>query len=553
VTAEGEGARLRNERIRKLNALREAGINPYPYKFERTHRAAQLQEIYKDLAAETETQNVVRVCGRVMRERNTWMFVDLHDESGRIQLFCHKENLPEEKLKQLRLLDKGDFIGAEGTIRRTKAGELSVKVTSYEVLAKSLLPLPDSWDGFTDVEARYRHRYVDMIMNPSVRETFRKRSLAISFIRRFLDKNDCLEVETPVLQVEAGGADARPFITHHNALDLELYLRIATELHLKRMIVGGFERVYEIGRIFRNEGLSTRHNPEFTMLEMYWAYGDYNQLMDLTEEMIVGLAQELHGKTRLEYVDKEIDFARPWRRLRMADAIKENTGLDVSTLETFEQARDAAQKLGVDVKDLDSRGHVINAIFEDKAEAKLIQPTFIIDYPVEVSPLTKAHRQNQGEVERFELFVYGRELANGYSELTDPEEQRRRLEEQARKKAAGNQEAMPLDLDFIEAMEYGMPPTMGIGIGIDRLVMLLTNSASVRDVIPFPTMKPLAKTKSDEDNKGSKDSKQPNDKKSENGNDEPPTGDSPADEPGGGKKKLESARAGFADFETSFE
>ncbi len=499
MTAEGEGTRLRNERIRKLNALREAGVNPYPYKFERTKRALELQDIYKDLPPETETQDVVRVCGRVMRERNTWMFVDLHDDSGRIQLFCHKENLPEAKLKQLRLLDKGDFIGAEGTIRRTKAGELSVKVTDYEVLAKSLLPLPDSWDGFTDVEARYRHRYVDMIMNPSVRETFRKRSLAISYIRRFLDQNDCLEVETPVLQVEAGGADARPFITHHNALDLELYLRIATELHLKRMIVGGFERVYEIGRIFRNEGLSTRHNPEFTMLEMYWAYGDYNQLMDLTEEMIVGLAQELHGKTTLEYVDKEISFARPWRRLRMADAIKEYAGLDVSQLNNFEEARDAAVKLGVDVKDLDSKGQIINAIFEEKAEAHLLQPTFIIDYPVEVSPLTKAHRQNLGEVERFELFVYGRELANGYSELTDPEEQRRRLEEQARKKAAGNEEAMPLDLDFIEAMEYGMPPTMGIGIGIDRLVMLMTNSASVRDVIPFPTMKPLPKGKGSED------------------------------------------------------
>jgi lysyl-tRNA synthetase class 2 len=493
VTAEIDGVRLKNERIRKLNALREAGVDPFPYKFERTHRALELQAKYADLANEVQTDDVVSVCGRIMRERNSWMFVDVYDESGKIQLFCHKENLAEDKIKQLRLLDKGDFIGAEGTVRRTKSGELSVKVTRYEVLGKSLLPLPDSWDGFTDVEARYRHRYVDMIMNPEVRETFRKRSLAIRFIRQFLDSRDCLEVETPVLQVEAGGADARPFITHHNALDLDLYLRIATELHLKRMIVGGFERVYEIGRIFRNEGLSTRHNPEFTMLELYWAYGDYNQLMDLTEEMIIDVVQKLHGTTALVYQGKEIDFARPWRRIRMADAIREATGVDVTQLETFEQVSQAANKLQLDLKDADSRGQAINAIFEGMVEESLIQPTFIIDYPVEISPLTKAHRQNKGEVERFELFIYGRELANGYSELTDPEDQRRRLEEQARKKAAGHDGAMPLDLDFIAAMEYGMPPTMGVGVGIDRLVMLLTDSGSIRDVIPFPTMKPLLK------------------------------------------------------------
>ncbi len=491
MTAESEGIRLRSERVRKLNALKEAGVNPYPYKFERTDRAADLQSKYADLPNETETDDLVAVCGRIMRERNSWMFIDVHDESGKIQLFCHKDHLPEEQIKQLKLLDKGDFIGAIGTIRRTKAGELSVKVHRYEVLAKSLLPLPDSWDGFTDVEARYRHRYVDMLMNPDVRETFRTRSLAIRYIRRFLDAHDCLEVETPVLQVEAGGTNAKPFTTHHNALDLDLYLRIATELHLKRMIVGGFERVYEIGRIFRNEGLSTRHNPEFTMLELYWAYGDYNDLMDLTEEMIVGLVQELHKKTIVQYQDKEIDFTRPWRRLRMADAIKEITGLDVSTLHTLDQARDAASRLQVPLKDEDTRGHVVNAIFESKVEQTLIQPTFLIDYPLETSPLTKAHRSEKGEVERFELYIYGREIANGYSELTDPEDQRRRLEVQALKKAAGNEEAMPLDLDFIAAMEYGMPPMMGIGIGIDRLVMLLTNSASVRDVIPFPTMKPL--------------------------------------------------------------
>jgi len=493
-STEIEGGRLRAERLRKLSLLKEQGINPYAYNFSRTAFSADLQRDYQDLPNDTETQDRFRVCGRVMNERNTWMFVDLFDDTGKIQLFCHKENLPEEELKRLRLLDKGDFIGVEGSVRRTKQGELSLKVYSWQLLSKSLQPLPDSWDGFTDVEARYRHRYVDMIMNPSVRETFRARSRVISYIRYFLDSRNCIEIETPVLQVEAGGADARPFMTHHNALDLELYLRIATELHLKRLIVGGFERVYEIGRIFRNEGISTRHNPEFTMLEMYWAYGDYLQLMDVTEEMLRGLAQHLFGSDQLTYQGVTLDFSR-CHRVRMADAIKDVTGLDVAEIKTFEEAKAAAKKLGVQLDLEDSRGAVVNAIFEAKVEETLIQPTFITDYPVEISPLTKPHRTNAGEVERFELFICGRELANGYSELTDPLDQRSRLEEQAKKKAAGNVEAMPLDEDFILAMEYGMPPTMGIGIGIDRLVMLLTDSASIRDVIAFPTMKPVQRNK----------------------------------------------------------
>ncbi|HEY9871659.1 MAG TPA: lysine--tRNA ligase [Candidatus Obscuribacterales bacterium] len=494
AVTETEGTRLRGERLRKLRELRAQGVNPYPYCFRRTHLAAQLHEQYRELPPGTETEDEVRVCGRIINERNTWMFVDLYDESGKIQLFCHKENLPEDDLKRLRLLDKGDFLGATGKIRRTKAGELSVRVSSYEVLCKSLQPLPDSWDGFTDVEARYRHRYVDMIMNPSVRETFRKRALTIRHMREFLDGRGFLEIETPVLQVEAGGADARPFVTHHNALDIDLYLRIATELHLKRLIIGGFESVYEIGRIFRNEGISTKHNPEFTMLEMYKAYGDYFELMDFTEEMLAYIAERVVGSTKVVYQGTEIDFGRPWRRVTMHDAIKAVTGLDVDSLTDFASARQAAVRLGVELGDEDTRGAVINAIFEDKVESSLIQPTFVIDYPIEISPLTKVHRSTPGCVERFELFIYGRELANGYSELTDPEDQRARLEEQARKKAAGHEEAMPLDLDFILAMEYGMPPTMGIGIGIDRLVMYLTDSASIRDVIPFPTMKPLARS-----------------------------------------------------------
>ncbi|HEY9790171.1 MAG TPA: lysine--tRNA ligase [Candidatus Obscuribacterales bacterium] len=492
--SEDEG-RLQRERKRKLNELRAKGINPYPYSFKRSHTAQQLQTKYKDLSAGTETEDVVSVCGRVMNERNTWQFIDLYDETGKIQVFCDKKaGMPEGWSEDdLKLLDKGDFIGVTGLMRRTQRGELSVKAKKLEVLTKSLQPLPDSWEGFKDVEARYRHRYVDMIMNADVRENFRKRSLIVRYMRKFLDDRDFLEVETPVLQTEAGGADARPFITHHNALDIDLYMRIATELHLKRMIIGGLERVYEIGRIFRNEGISTRHNPEFTMMEMYCAYGDYNELMDFCEEMVCFIAEKVCGTTKVTYQGTEIDFKRPWRRVTMYDAIKEATGLDVTTLADFEAAKKAALALGIELEHEDSRGAVINKIFEEKAESTLMQPTFLIDYPVEISPLTKIHRSKPGLVERFELFVFGRELANGYSELTDPEDQRARLEDQARKREAGNEEAQPMDQDFILAMEYGMPPTMGIGMGIDRLAMYLTDSASIRDVIPFPTMKPHAK------------------------------------------------------------
>jgi lysyl-tRNA synthetase, class II len=498
MTENSDSTRMRDERLRKLEALKAEGVNPYPYKYVRSDMAADLHSRYAELAPGTETEDVVSVCGRVLNERNTWMFVDVFDESGKIQLFCHKENLSEDALKRLRLLDKGDFLGATGTIRRTKQGELSVKVTTYEILGKSLQPLPDSWQGFTDVEARYRHRYVDLIINPDVRETFRNRSLIVRAIRQFLDARGYLEVETPVLQVEAGGADARPFVTHHNTLDIDLYLRIATELHLKRLIVGGFEKVYEIGRIFRNEGMSTRHNPEFTMMELYCAYGDYEDMMQLTEELLASTAQIVHGKTKFDYtIDEtetvEMNFTAPFPRLRMTTAIKQITGVDFDSVHDFEKAKELARSLHVDVKEKRNRGEVVNEVFEELVEPTLIQPTFIIDYPVEISPLTKVHREREGEVERFELFVAGRELANGYSELTDPLDQRKRLEEQAIKKAEGDPEAMPLDLDFILAMEYGMPPTMGIGIGIDRLVMLIANKQSVRDVIAFPTMKPLAK------------------------------------------------------------
>ncbi len=487
--------RLQRERKRKLEALRAKGINPYPYSFKRTNTNAELQEKYKDLANGTETEDVVSVCGRAMNERNTWQFIDLYDESGKLQLFCDKKaNLPEGWSEDdLKLLDKGDYIGATGVIRRTQRGELSVRVKELCVLSKSMQPLPDSWEGFKDVEARYRHRHVDMIMNAPVRETFRKRSLIVRYMRQFLDARGYYEVETPVLQTEAGGAEARPFITHHNTLDLDLFMRIATELHLKRLIIGGLERVYEIGRIFRNEGISTKHNPEFTTLELYCAYGDYNELMQFTEEMLVDIITKVCGTTKITYQGTELDFTAPFRRVTMYDAIKNATGIDCNTIKDFADAKAAAVKLGIELEHEDSRGAVINRIFEEKAEATLIQPTFLIDYPVEVSPLTKMHRTTPGLVERFEMFVWGRELANGYSELTDPEDQYKRLEDQARKREAGNEEAQPLDLEFIEALEYGMPPTMGIGMGIDRLCMYLTDSASIRDVIPFPTMRPLAK------------------------------------------------------------
>ncbi len=485
-----EGGRLRSERLRKLKELREQGVNPYPYSFRRTHLAQELQLKYAELPPDTETEDVVKVCGRILNERNTWLFVDVFDESGKIQLFCHKQSLPQTDIERLRLLDKGDFIGATGTIRRTKSGELSVRVTSYEILGKSLLPLPLTWDGFTDVEARYRHRHVDMIINPSVRETLKKRSIAIRTMREFLDARGFFEMETPVLQVEAGGADARPFTTHHYALDIDLYMRIATELHLKRLIIGGFEKVYEIGRIFRNEGISTRHNPEFTMLELYQSYGDYLELMDFTEEMLLHIVEKVCGGPQVQYQGTMIDFTRPWRRVTMRDAVLEVTGVDANAITTMDEARKCAAELGVELQHQETPAEVINAIFEQKVEKTLIQPTFLIDYPVEISPLTKRHRSNEALVERFELFMYGREHANGYSELSDPLDQRQRLEDQARRKAEGNEEAQPLDLDFIEAMEYGMPPTMGIGVGIDRLAMLLTNSPSIRDVIAFPTMKP---------------------------------------------------------------
>ena len=482
---------IRANRIQKLTDLADIGINPYPYSFNKTASANELQEKYKDLAAGEETEDVYSVAGRVMAMRNSGMFIDLMDDSGKIQIFSHKENLSPDQLKILKLVDIGDIIGFTGTIRRTPRGELSIKSTEIKMLSKSLLPLPEKFHGLTDVETRYRQRYLDLIMNESTRDTLRKRSLIIQKIRSFLTNKGFLEVETPMLQTMAGGATARPFITHHNAHNIEMYLRIAPELHLKRLLVGGInEKIFELNRNFRNEGLSPKHNPEFTMLELYQAYVDYNDMMKLAEELVSSLAQDVLGTMKITFQGKEIDLTPPWDRKTMIGAIQEYTGVDFSEIYTFEEAAKKAQELHIDIDGCENWGKVLDRIFEEKVEPHLIQPVHIIDYPRDISPLAKVHRNNPRLTERFETRVNGWEIANAFSELTDPIDQRSRFEAQARAKAMGDEEACDIDNDFIQALEYGMPPAGGLGMGIDRLVMLLTDSPTIRDVIAFPTMKP---------------------------------------------------------------
>jgi len=389
-------------------------------------------------------------------------------------------------------VDIGDWIGVYGIIKKTNKGELSIKVEKWEMLSKSLQPLPDKWHGLTDIEKRYRQRYLDLIVNPHSKDVFKTRAKCISFIRRWLDERNFLEIETPILQSEAGGAEARPFITHHNTLDIPLYLRIATELHLKRMVVGGFEKVYELGRIFRNEGISTKHNPEFTSVEIYQAFSNYINMMDLTEELIKDIVANICGSLVINYQDHEIDFAKPWRRISMKDIVKEYTGIDFASFNgEFQNAKNAVENIGVELSStINSLGRILNEVFEQKVESKLTQPTFIIDYPVEISPLARPHNDNKEIVQRFELFIVGRELANAFSELIDPVDQRERMQLQQSLRDAGDLEAHCIDEDFLNALEIGMPPTGGLGIGIDRLIMLITNSASIRDVIPFPLLKP---------------------------------------------------------------
>lgn len=495
---------IRAARLEKVDQLKAIAMNPYAYKWEISHHSAELQEKYKDIAAGEEVEAPVSIAGRILARRvfGKLAFFKLQDETGTIQLYLDKKlinaGMPdlEGAFNHLKkLTDVGDVIGVKGIIKRTEKGELSVKVSEFAMLTKSLLPLPDKWHGLTDIEKRYRQRYVDLIINPDVKKTFRLRAKITSGIRRYLEDKDFLEIETPVLQSEAGGAEARPFITHHNTLDMPLYLRIATELHLKRLVVGGFERVFEMGRIFRNEGVSTKHNPEFTSIEVYQAYGDYIDMMDLTEDLIRSLARDIIGTVELPYGEAIVNVGSTWRRETMHNLVQAATGVNFAEFSDFDTAVKAAEAADIAVPTkCTTVGQLLNEAFEQKVEETLIQPTFVTEYPVEVSPLAKPHRDKPGLTERFELFVVGRELANGFSELTDPIDQRDRLEAQAAKKAAGDVEACDVDEDFVTALEYGMPPTVGLGIGIDRLVMLLTNSESIRDVIAFPLLKSQSKT-----------------------------------------------------------
>ena len=491
---------LRDTRLEKAQALQELGQSPYALTFDPSHRMVALQQEHADLPNGEERDVTVSVAGRVMTRRlmGKLAFFTLADETGTIQLFLEKACLEAQQegwFKQITsLVDAGDWLGVTGILRRTDRGELSVKVSDWTMLSKALQPLPDKWHGLADVEKRYRQRYLDLVVSPQSRETFRRRALTVSGIRRWLDERQFLEIETPVLQSEAGGADARPFITHHNALDLPLFLRIATELHLKRLVVGGFERVYELGRIFRNEGVSTRHNPEFTSVEVYQAYADYNTMMDLTESMLASVTEQVCGGTRLTYQGTDVDLTPPWRRATMHELVQDATGLDFNAFGSRDQAAAAMAEAGLEVPEkADSIGRLLNEAFEQRVETTLIQPTFVTDYPIEISPLARKHRSKPGLVERFELFIVGRETANAFSELIDPVDQRQRLEAQQARKAAGDLEAQGLDEDFVQALEVGMPPTGGLGIGIDRLVMLLTDSPSIRDVIAFPLLRPEAK------------------------------------------------------------
>ncbi|KAL7534592.1 hypothetical protein ACHAXR_005975 [Thalassiosira sp. AJA248-18] len=502
---------LRDSRLGKANAMRDAGAEPYAYVYDPNRTASQLTREYEgklepgeeDVNNEhttLESGEEIAVAGRIMARRvfGKLAFFSLQDETGMIQLQFDKKRLGERDADSFKNLkawtDSGDIIGAKGTIRRTDKGELTLYAKEWTMLTKSALPLPDKWHGLTDISKRYRNRHLDLIVNPPVRDTFYKRAKITSSLRRQLDDKGFLEIETPVLHTQPGGAEAKPFETYHNSMDMDLTLRIATELHLKRLIIGGFPRVYELGRIFRNEGISTRHNPEFTSVELYQAYADYDDMMDLTEELVCGMNNEVSDSTTIPYGEHTISLERPWRRVTMHDIVKEEIpdfDFDLNDPSTLDAAKAAATAAGVpDVQKLTTVGYVLNTCFEELCEPKLIQPTFVIDYPVEVSPLSKPHRSKAGMVERFELFATGREMANSFSELTDPVDQRERFEAQAAKKEAGDEEACGVDEEFLSALEQGMPPTGGLGIGIDRLVMLLTDSPSIRDVIAFPLLKP---------------------------------------------------------------
>jgi lysyl-tRNA synthetase, class II len=480
-------------RLDKMNSYREQGIDPFGDKFVRTHLAEELKEQYDQFSKEELEEKAIEttVAGRIMTKRGKGKagFSHIQDLSGQIQLYVRKDRIGEEAYEIFKSADLGDIVGVTGTVFKTNVGELSVKANKFTMLTKSLRPLPEKFHGLKDVEQRYRQRYLDLITNMESKNTFVLRSKIIQSMRRYLDERGFLEVETPMMHGIAGGASARPFETHHNALDIPLYMRIAIELHLKRLIIGGMEKVYEIGRVFRNEGVSTRHNPEFTMIELYEAYADYHDIMELVENLVSHIAEEVTGSTTINYGDYEVDLAPKWTRLHMVDAIKEYTGVDFWKEMTDEEAKALAKENGVEVEDTMTFGHVVNEFFEQKVEEKLIQPTFVYGHPVAISPLAKKNKEDERFTDRFELFIVGREHANAFSELNDPIDQRERFEAQVKEKEQGNDEAHEMDEDFLEALEYGMPPTGGLGIGIDRLVMLLTNSPSIRDVLLFPPMR----------------------------------------------------------------
>lgn len=482
-----EVLRVRRE---KLAALQQAGNDPFAQtRFDRTVYAQQIAEQFDQLEEKS-----VAVAGRIMSKRSMGKasFFDIADASGKIQIYIKLNVIGEETYEQFKKWDIGDIVGVNGEVFRTKHGEISIRATKAILLSKSLLPLPEKFHGLTNTDLRYRQRYVDLIVNPEVRDVFVKRSLIIRELRTFLDSKGYLEVETPVLHNIAGGAAARPFITHHNSLNIDMYLRIALELHLKRLIVGGFDKVYEIGRVFRNEGMDTKHNPEFTMLEFYQAYSNYEDVMNLTEEMLRYVAQKVLGTTTVVYGDQEIDLGKPFARISMVEAVKKYTGVDFDAIQTLEEARAAAKEHHIQYEERHLKGDILNLFFDEFVEDKLIQPTFLTGHPVEISPLSKRDAAHPGYTERFELFITGREFANAFSELNDPIDQKARFEHQLELKAQGDEEATDMDNDFITALEYGLPPTGGFGMGVDRLVMLLTNQPSIRDVLLFPTMKPTA-------------------------------------------------------------
>jgi lysyl-tRNA synthetase class 2 len=496
--AAGDGAAhggleaLKAARLAKVDALRDAGTEPYPYRFDRSHTLTELRERFGALEPGSETDQRVTVAGRILLARGAGKlrFANVADRDGSIQLFVSKAVVGDEGFAAFGELDLGDWVGVTGTVMTTKTGELSVRVDGVQLLAKAVRPLPDKWHGITDVDTRFRQRYADLIANDEARRAFRIRHETIASFRRTLHAHGFVEVETPVLHVEAGGAHARPFVTHHNALDMRLYLRIALELHLKRLIVGGMERVFEIGRVFRNEGISTRHNPEFTMMELYQAFGDYSDVMAITEVLIRTAARDALGTTVVTIDGVEVDLADPWPRLRMIDGVEEKTGMAVHPTMPIADARALAKRYDVAVQEHWGAGKIIEELFEATKEQDLVRPTFVTGHPVEISPLARTDRHDPALTERFELFIARREHANGYSELNDPVVQRMRFEDEQRAKEAGDHEAGTVDEDYLRALEYGMPPTGGLGIGIDRVAMLLAGVTTIKEVILFPTLRP---------------------------------------------------------------